>query len=311
MNPKVLIVDRDGHNRHRLAQRLRQRGCRVALAEGLAQGEKFIRRRKADVVVLDLRSLGDEALVLLQIINRTQPAVRSILLTSPAHIPLSIAGMQLGAFDDLMAPVDVDHLLERLRAALESTRRRGPEIPPGPVSGANPALSQDRSTLGGRDKMEDFKILLVDDEEDFLDSLTERMGLRDLKADTARSGEEALQRVQTDEPTVIVLDLRMPGMDGLEVLRRVKKAHPRVQVVILTGHGTDKDKEQAKKLGAFAYLQKPVDLDTLLETVKRAHQRFKAVKHSVDTAFMAAAIAQAGEVEAAQEIMREEKERRK
>ena len=159
--------------------------------------------------------------------------------------------------------------------------------------------------------MEDFKILLVDDEQDFLESLTERLELRDLKPDTARSGEEALQRVQTDEPTVIVLDLRMPGMDGLEVLRRVKKAHPRVQVVILTGHGTDKDKEQAKKLGAFAYLQKPVDLDTLLETVKRAHQRFKEVKHSVDTAFMAAAMAQAGEVETAQEMMREEKEKRK
>lgn len=154
--------------------------------------------------------------------------------------------------------------------------------------------------------MEDFKVLLVDDEEEFLASLSERLELRDLKTDTATSGEEALKRIRADEPTVIVLDLKMPGMHGLEVLRRVKKANPRVQIVILSGHGTDKDRKQAEKLGAFAYLQKPVPMDTLMDTIRGAYRKFKSLKHSLDTAFMAQALAQAGEVEMARDLMREE-----
>ena len=79
--------------------------------------------------------------------------------------------------------------------------------------------------------MEDFKVLLVDDEEDFLESLNERLKLRKVNAETAKSGEEALERIQDDEPTVIVLDLKMPGMHGLEVLKRLKATNPDVQVV--------------------------------------------------------------------------------
>lgn len=156
--------------------------------------------------------------------------------------------------------------------------------------------------------MEDFKVLLVDDEEDFLRSLSERLELRDVKAGTASSGEQALAAVRSDEPPVIVLDLKMPGMNGLEVLRKLKKTNPKVQIVILTGHGSDKDREEAERLGAFAYLKKPVQMDVLMETLKRAHKKFKTVKHAVDTALMASALAQAGEVEMAREMMKKEQE---
>jgi DNA-binding NtrC family response regulator len=158
--------------------------------------------------------------------------------------------------------------------------------------------------------MEKFKVLLVDDEQDFVKSLSERLEMRDLDSELAFNGEQAIQSVKEEEPTVMVLDLRMPGMDGLEVLKRIKKAHPKVQVVILTGHGTDKDEEDARKLGAFAYLRKPVEMDTLVETLRQAHQKFKKIKHEVDTAFMAAAVAQTGEVEMAQEMMKEENDQK-
>jgi CheY-like chemotaxis protein len=72
-----------------------------------------------------------------------------------------------------------------------------------------------------RDIMEDFKVLVVDDEEDFVKTLSERMEMRDLKPDVAMNGEQALQKVQKEEPPVMILDLKMPGMDGLEVLRKV------------------------------------------------------------------------------------------
>ena len=114
-----------------------------------------------------------------------------------------------------------------------------------------------------------LKVLLVDDEKEFVESLSERLALRDLDADIAYDGEQALQAVKAGEPDLMVLDLRMPGIDGIEVLRKVKKSHPNVQVVILTGHGTDKEEREAKKLGAFAYLKKPVDIDQLIGTLHK------------------------------------------
>lgn len=158
--------------------------------------------------------------------------------------------------------------------------------------------------------MEEYKILLVDDEEDFVKSLQERMELRDVKPDVALNGEQALEKVEEEQPTVMVLDLKMPGMDGLTVLRQVKKAYPKTQVIILTGRGTKKDEKLARKMGAFAYLQKPVEMDTLMETVKAAHHKFKKIKDEVDTAFMVAAIAATGEVDLARQVAEEQKKKK-
>jgi len=156
--------------------------------------------------------------------------------------------------------------------------------------------------------MEKFKVLLVDDEEDFVNSLSERLEMRDLESNVALNGKQALDSMKADEPGVMVLDLKMPGMDGMEVLRKVREAYPNVQVIILTGHGTDKDEEEAKRLGAYAYLQKPVEMDRLVDTLRKAHKKFKSIKHGLDTALMAASMAQAGEVETARKMMKEETE---
>ncbi|MBW1708413.1 MAG: response regulator [Deltaproteobacteria bacterium] len=149
--------------------------------------------------------------------------------------------------------------------------------------------------------MENFKVLLVDDEEEFVKSLSERLEIRELKSDMAFDGEQAMKQVSDEVPDVMVLDLKMPGIDGLEVLRRIKKHYPLVQVVILTGHGTDKDKAQAKKLGAFAYLQKPVDLEQLVETLKKAY----AYKNKIEKSMAAATFAEAGDFDTAREIMKD------
>jgi DNA-binding NtrC family response regulator len=121
--------------------------------------------------------------------------------------------------------------------------------------------------------MKEFKVLMVDDEEDFVKTLAERMKMRDLDSDVALNGEEALQVVEGEVPDVMVLDLKMPGIDGMEVLRRVRKSYPEVQVVVLTGHGSEKDREEAVRLGAFAYLQKPVEIETLIKTLRGAYKK--------------------------------------
>ncbi|OQX64535.1 MAG: response regulator [Desulfococcus sp. 4484_242] len=120
------------------------------------------------------------------------------------------------------------------------------------------------------------KVLLVDDEREFVQTLSERLIMRDMGSVVAYDGESALKLVSSDEPDVMILDLRMPGIDGIEVLRRVKKSNPEIEVVILTGHGSREDKKVCMDLGAFAYLHKPVDINVLSETLKKAYEKIQA-----------------------------------
>jgi DNA-binding NtrC family response regulator len=148
--------------------------------------------------------------------------------------------------------------------------------------------------------MKEFKVLMVDDEEDFVKTLSERMKMRDLDSQVALDGAQALQRVEDDVPDVMVLDLKMPGIDGMEVLRRVRQAYPQVQVVVLTGHGSEKDEAEARRLGAFDYLQKPVDIETLIKTLKQAY------KKKLEDTMVAAAFAEEGEFGTARQIAEED-----
>ena len=122
------------------------------------------------------------------------------------------------------------------------------------------------------------KVLLVDDEREFVQTLSERLLMREMGSAVAYDGESALNLIREDEPEVMILDLRMPGIDGIEVLKRVKQTHPHIEVIILTGHGSEADKETCMNLGAFAYLQKPVDIDKLSETIKRANEKIVSKK---------------------------------
>jgi len=115
-------------------------------------------------------------------------------------------------------------------------------------------------------------ILIVDDEVEFAEAFAERLRLRGFTAHIANSGEEALRIVDAGSAKIMVLDLKMPGMDGLEVLRRVKTTHPEVQVIILSGHGSEMDEAYGRSIGAFAYMRKPADIGDILEAVKRAEK---------------------------------------
>jgi CheY-like chemotaxis protein/cytidylate kinase len=117
------------------------------------------------------------------------------------------------------------------------------------------------------------KVLLVDDEKEFVHTLSERLKTRDLESSIAYDGEQALEILKEAVPDVMVLDLMMPGIDGIEVLRRIKRDHPEVEVIILTGHGSEREKTMAQELGAFAYLQKPVNIDHLARVMREAYSK--------------------------------------
>jgi DNA-binding NtrC family response regulator len=122
------------------------------------------------------------------------------------------------------------------------------------------------------------KVLLVDDERKFVQTLSERLMIRDMGSAVAYDGESALDMINDDEPEVMILDLKMPGINGIEVLRKVKETRPEIEVIILTGQGSEEDRKICMDLGAFAYLHKPVKIDFLSETLKKAKEKMEKAR---------------------------------
>ena len=118
--------------------------------------------------------------------------------------------------------------------------------------------------------MGDLRLLFVDDEVDFLEPMKARLERRGIACATAASGAEAVALLEGSVFDCAVVDVRMPGMDGLELLRRVRRLSPDLPVVLLTGHASVELGVRGMELGAFEYLLKPVELDELLDTVRRA-----------------------------------------
>ncbi len=119
------------------------------------------------------------------------------------------------------------------------------------------------------------KVLFVDDEKEFVRTVSERLISRDVGTYGVYNGEEALELVAQDRPDVMVLDLKMPGLHGVEVLRRTKELAPEVEVIILTGHGSSQDMQECMELGAFAYMNKPVDIEELSASIKEANKKIQ------------------------------------
>lgn len=120
-----------------------------------------------------------------------------------------------------------------------------------------------------------LKVLLADDEIEFAATLAARLNLRNFSATVANSGKAALTAIEEQQPDVLVLDLMMPDLDGLEVLADLQKSHPELAVIILTGHGSFEAGRQGMELGAYDYIMKPVDLNLLIDKIIAA---FSAVK---------------------------------
>ncbi|MDI6853063.1 MAG: response regulator [Deltaproteobacteria bacterium] len=121
--------------------------------------------------------------------------------------------------------------------------------------------------------MDKFRVLVVDDEEDFLETIVKRLRDRGLETHGVLSGEKALQFLEGQDTDVVVLDVRMPGMDGIETLKEIKKRKPGIEVIMLTGHASVESGIQGMQLGAFDYVMKPVPLDELLDKMRQAYER--------------------------------------
>jgi DNA-binding NtrC family response regulator len=117
------------------------------------------------------------------------------------------------------------------------------------------------------------KILIVDDEKDFVEMFSLRLTRQGEKVSTAYSGQEALDLLEKTPIDVVILDIRMPGMDGIETLKKIKASHPLVEVILLTGHGSTETAVEGMKEGAFDYLMKPADFEDISKKLANAWKR--------------------------------------
>jgi DNA-binding NtrC family response regulator len=291
---KLLLVDDEEDYVKTMAERMEMRdvGSRVALSG--EEALQMVEEDAPDVMVLDLRMPGINGMEVLERVKREHPHVQVIILTGHGSDNEEKEARRLGAFQYLQKPADTSDLLTTVRSAW----RKGLDFLKDSRDGFERTMAAAAMAEGGapemaREKMREsepsradasvepaphqadtagqaIKVLFVDDEEDFVRTMAERLEMRDLGGDVALSGQQALEMLEDDIPDVMVLDLRMPGIDGMEVLRRVKTAYPQIEVIVMTGHGSDKDEEEARRLGAFDYLRKPVEIDDLMETVRNA-----------------------------------------
>jgi len=120
--------------------------------------------------------------------------------------------------------------------------------------------------------MEKLKVLLVDDEEEFVTTLAERLQLREIETVIATDGDDAIRIINAERLPVVVLDVIMPGIGGLDVLQQIKRNYPEIQVILLTGRGSTNDGIKGMRLGAFDYMMKPVKIEDLIQKMNEAFQ---------------------------------------
>jgi len=290
---RVLLVDDEEDYVKAMAERMDMRDLQCEVALSGEEALELLDTNPPDVMVLDLRMPRMQGMEVLEKVKRDHPHIQVIILTGHGGEKEEREARRLGAFEYLQKPADISALVDTIQGAWRRSLKAAKEFirdqkedfdrsmtaaamaEGGMPEGAREIMDQAHSLARAAKAQAEtggaaLKVLLVDDEEDYVRTMAERMEMRDVGSDVALNGEQALAMLEGGLPDVMVLDLKMPGMGGLEVLAAVKKSYPQVQVIILTGHGSDKEEVEARRLGAFDYLQKPVDINDLMATVKKA-----------------------------------------
>ena len=291
---RVLLVDDEKDYVKAMAERMEMRDVSSRVALSGDEALRMVEDEAPDVMVLDLRMPGIDGMEVLERVKREHPHVQVIILSGHGSEKEEEEARRLGAFEYLQKPTDTSDVLKTVRAAwkkgLKFLRDSKEEFDRSMTAaalaeGGAPEMARDTMREPKREQAETppppaphepdtsahaLNVLFVDDEEDFVRTMAERMEMREVGSEVALDGMQALQMLEDEIPDVMVLDLRMPGLDGMEVLRRVKNAYPQVEVIIMTGHGSESDEEEARRLGAYDYLHKPVDINDLMEIIRSA-----------------------------------------
>ena len=249
---RVLLVDDEVEFLASMKTSLQRRGFKVGTATDGKSGLALFASERFDVVVLDVKMPGLGGEEVFREIRRKQPTVPVIMLTGHGTIQQAFQTSKEGVFEYVAKPCEVEVLVELLCRATSSEMAQDTRV---------------EEEYGGAPR-----VLLVDDEVELLDSLSRALERRGMDVSVAPDAAKALAQLGQRVFDVVVLDMRMPGMGGMEVLERIKKAHPLTEVLVLTGHPSSEMAVQATKLGAFDFLMKPIKVEQLAERIGAARE---------------------------------------
>ena len=255
----VLLVDDEEDFLSATSRALTRRGFRVYRASTGEEARSLFRLHEIDVAILDVRIPDADGHALFFELKGSGPRTEFIILTGHGDVQKACEMGSQGVFAYLSKPCDPEVLADEIRRAVavrDEIGSRGPSGEAVPPGGSPPVT-----------------VLLVDDEPDFLASMKRILTRRGLQVRCASSGPEALEALKVGGVDVAVLDVRMHGMDGLELLRRIRPAWPEIEVIVLTGHATVDVAIQCMREGAFDYLFKPHEPDALVDRIVAASQR--------------------------------------
>jgi DNA-binding NtrC family response regulator len=246
---RLLMVDDEEEFLAATAQALSRRGIDVTPVNNGAKALELARRERFDVVLLDVKMPDLDGVEVFRRLQQMHPGQPTLLLTGHGTIGQAFQTTKEGLFAYITKPCDIAYLAGKIQAAHQAGQRQG--------GGAMAA--------GGP-----IRVLLVDDEKELLESLRPVLERRHMQVLTAADGQQALDLLADCAVDVVVLDVKMPGLDGLEVLRRIKQDQPLLEVILLTGHPTLTTAVQGVKQGARDYLVKPPDIENLTALIRKA-----------------------------------------
>lgn len=246
---KLLLVDDEAAYLSVMEKRLLRRGIQATGATSGAEAVAILRSQDFDCAVVDLKMSDMDGIEVLKIFKKMVPAMPVIILTGHGSEKAAREGLVLGAADYLTKPCDLDELIPKVREAVSTAAE-------------------------GYDAMtEKMRLLIVDDERDLVEMLGLRLAEAGHQVTGAHDGREGLEVLDYQPVDVVILDLNMPGKDGIEILKEIKRRHPLVEVVLLTGHASVDKAVSGMKLGAADFLEKPLDFSELKLKLKDARKK--------------------------------------
>ena len=265
----LLLVDDEEDFLLATSRALERRGIEVSTASGGEEALRMIRQHCFDVAVLDVKMPGMDGLELFRQLRKERPSMPVLILTGHGSVPQAFETSREGLYEYLAKPCDIDALVDKIR---EAAKIRASEL----------AVKDSGKEI---DSGVEIRVLLVDDEVEFLESFSGVLRRRKMKVFTAQSGEEAFNILKDNIIDVAILDVKMPGMDGIEVLQHIKRNYPGLEVILLTGHPNVGNALEGVKLGAFEYLVKPPDINDLTESIHKAfrHRQERLDRQRQDT----------------------------